>query len=207
VNNVYYGKPYVTFTAATPDDGYRWDGWADDCAHSGTSTSCTLRVTGTPLITANYSARPIPTPTSVLTSPEYFGDNTVLNGTAMNAADGWAIHYEGAAGTADDLMFKSTSFVSQSVTSLTVQLPTIAQIEAYSATFYGNARSVTSGLTWIIYPYADFTSYTTYDGTAPNLVINSATIPDSPDIGSASMVSSTSASVSFTAPSNEGGKP
>jgi hypothetical protein len=206
VLNTYYAKPYITFTAATPDDGYRFDGWGDSCSPAGTSTTCTLRVTGDPLITANYSARPIPTPTSVSTSPEYFGDNTVLNGSVMNSADGWAIHYQGGAGNADDLMFKSTSFVSQSVTSVTVQLPTIAQIEAYSETLYGNARSVSSGLTWIIYPYADFTSYTTYGGTAPNLVINSATVPDSPDIGSASVVSSTSANVSFTAPSNERGR-
>ena len=103
-------------------------------------------------------------------------------------------------------MFKSTNFVSQSVTSITVQLPTIAQIEAYSATLYGSARSASSGLTWIIYPFADFTSFTTYGGTAPSLVINSTTVPDSPDIGSASAVSSTSATVSFTAPTNEGGR-
>ena len=205
VNNTYYGKPYITFTAAAPDDGYQFDGWGDACVAAGTSTTCTLRVTGDPIISANYSARPYPTPTSVSTSPEYFGDNTTINGTVMNSANGWAIHYQGSAGTADDLIYKSTSFISQGVTSVTVQLPTIAQIETYSATFYGSARSASSGLTWIIYPYADFTSYTTYGGTAPNLVINSATVPDSPSIGSASALSSTSASVTFTAPSNEGG--
>jgi len=206
VNNTYYGKPYITFTAAAPEDGYRFDGWGDDCSSAGTSTSCTLRVTGNPIVTANYSLLPYPTPTSVSTSPEYFGDNTTINGTVMDSADGWAIHYEGAAGNSDDLMFKSTNFVSQSVTSITVQLPTIAQIEAYSATLYGSARSASSGLTWIIYPFADFTSFTTYGGTAPSLVINSTTVPDSPDIGSASAVSSTSATVSFTAPTNEGGR-
>ena len=204
--NTYYGKPYITFTAVAPDDGYRFDGWTDACLSAGTSTTCTLRVTADPLITANYSASPRPTPTSVSTSPEYFGDNTTINGTVMDSADGWAIHYEGAAGNSDDLMFKSTSFVSQSVTSITVQLPTIAQIEAYSATLYGSARSASSGLTWIIYPYADFTSFTTYGGTAPNLVINSTSVPDSPDIQSASAASSTSATVSFTAPSNDGGR-
>jgi hypothetical protein len=124
----------------------------------------------------------------------------------MDSADGWTIHYEGSVGNADDLIFESTSFISQGATSVTVQLPTIAQIETYSAAFYGSARSASSGLTWIIYPYADFTSYTTYGGTAPNLVINSATVPDSPDIESASTVSSTSATVSFTAPSNQGGR-
>jgi hypothetical protein len=206
VLNTYYGKPYITFTAATPDDGYRFDGWGDACLAAGTSTTCTLRVTGDPLISANYSLLPYPTPTSVSTSPEYFEDNTTINGTAMDSADGWAIHYVGSAGNADDLIFKGTSFISQSATSVTVQLPTIAQIETYSATFFGSARNASSGLTWIIYPYADFTSYTTYGGTAPNLVINSATVPDSPDIGSASTVSSTSASVSFTAPSNQGGR-
>jgi uncharacterized repeat protein (TIGR02543 family) len=206
VNNTYYGKPYITFTAAAPEDGYRFDGWGDDCSSAGTSTTCTLRVTGNPTVTANYSLLPYPTPTSVSTSPEYFGDNTTINGTVMDSADGWAIHYEGAAGNSDDLMFKSTSFVSQSVTSITVQLPTIAQIEAYSATLYGSARSASSGLTWVIYPYADFTSFTAYGGTAPNLVINSTSVPDSPDIQSASAASSTSATVSFTAPSNDGGR-
>ena len=206
VNNTYYGKPYVMFTATAPEDGYRFDGWGDDCSTAGTSSTCTLRVTGNPIISANYSLLPFPTPTSVSTSPEYFEDNTTINGTVMDSADGWAIHYVGSAGTADDLIFKSTSFISQGVTSVTVQLPTIAQIETYSATFFGSARSASSGLTWIIYPYADFTSYTTYGGTAPNLVINSATIPDSPDIGSASTVSSVSATVSFTAPSNQGGR-
>jgi hypothetical protein len=206
VNNTYYGKPYITFTAAAPEDGYRFDGWGDDCSSAGTSTTCTLRVTGNPIVTANYSLLPYPTPTSVSSSPGFFGDNVTINGTVMDSADGWAIHYEGAAGDSDDLMFKSTSFVSQSVTSITVQLPSIAQIEAYSATLYGSARSASSGLTWIIYPYADFTSFTTYGGTAPSLVINSTTVPDSPDIGSASAVSSTSATVSFTAPTNEGGR-
>jgi hypothetical protein len=206
VNNTYYGKPYITFTATAPEDGYRFDGWGDDCSSAGTSSTCTLRVTGNPIISANYSLLPFPTPTSVSTSPEYFEDNTTINGTVMDSADGWAIHYVGSAGTADDLIFKSTSFISQGVTSATVQLPTIAQIETYSATFFGSARSASSGLTWIIYPYADFTSYTTYGGTAPNLVINSATVPDSPDIGSASTVSSVSATVSFTAPSNQGGR-
>jgi hypothetical protein len=206
INFTYYGKPYVIFTAAAAADGYQFDGWGGSCSGAGTSTTCTLRVTADPLITANYSASPRPTPTSVSTSPEYFGDNTTINGTVMDSADGWAIHYEGAAGNSDDLMFKSTSFVSQTVTSITVQLPTIAQIEAYSATLYGSARSASSGLTWIIYPYADFTSFTTYEGTAPNLVINSTSVPDSPDIESASAASSTSATVSFTAPSNEGGR-
>jgi len=207
VNNTYYGKPYVTFTAAAPEDGYRFDGWGDDCSTAGTSSTCTLRVTGNPIVSANYSARPYPTPTSVSTSPEYFADNTTINGTLLNSADGWSIEYAGDLSTlTDNLIYKSTTFVSQSVTALTVELPTIAQIETYSATFYGSARSASSGLTWIIYPYADFTSYTTYGGTAPNLVINSATVPGSPDIGSASVVSSTSATVSFTAPSNEGGR-
>jgi hypothetical protein len=204
--NTYYGKPYITFTAVAPDDGYSFDGWTDACSSAGTSTTCTLRVTGDPLITANYSASPRPTPTSVSSSPGFFGDNVTINGTVMNSADGWAIHYEGAAGNSDDLMFKSTNFVSQGVTSVTVQLPTIAQIETYSETLYGSARSASSGLTWIIYPYADFTSFTAYEGTAPTLRINSTTVPDSPDIGSASAVSSTSATVSFTAPSNEGGR-
>jgi len=206
VNNTYYGKPYVTFTAAAPEDGYRFDGWGDSCLAAGTSSACTLRVTNDPIISANYSLLPYPTPTSVSTSPEYFEDNTTINGTVMDSADGWTIHYEGSAGNADDLIFESTSFISQGATSVTVQLPTIAQIETYSAAFYGSARSASSGLTWIIYPYADFISYTTYGGTAPNLVINSATVPDSPDIESASTVSSTSATVSFTAPSNQGGR-
>jgi hypothetical protein len=123
----------------------------------------------------------------------------------MDSADGWAIHYEGSAGTSDDLMFKSTSFVSQGVTSVTVQLPTITQIETYSATLYGSPRNASTGLTWIIYPYADFTSFTRYGGTAPNLVINSRTVPDSPNIGSASTLSSTTASVTFSAPGSNGG--
>jgi hypothetical protein len=207
VNNTYYGKPYITFTADAPEDGYRFDGWTDDCAVASTSSTCNLRVTGDPVITANYSALPYPTPTSVSTSPEYFGGTTIINGTLLDSADGWAIEYAGdPSSLTDNLIYRSTSFASQSVTSTTVQLPTIAQIETYSATFYGSARSASSGLTWIIYPYADFTSYTTYGGTAPNLVINSATVPDSPSIGSATALSSTSASVTFTAPSNEGGR-
>lgn len=207
INNIYYGKPYITFTAATPDDGYSFDGWGDACSSSSTSLTCTLRVTGDPIITANYSELPRPTPTSVSTSPEYFSDNTTINGTVLDSADGWAIEYTGDPSTlSDNLIFRSTTFTSQSVTALTVTLPTIAQIETYSATEYGSARSATAGLTWIIYPYADFTSFKSYNGTAPNLVINSATIPGSPDIGSAAAVSSTAASVTFTAPASDGGR-
>lgn len=207
VLNTYYGKPYITFTAATPDDGYRFDGWGDACLSAGTSTTCTLRVTGDPLISANYSARPYPTPTSVSTSPEYFADNTTINGTVLNSSDGWTIEYAGDPSIlTDNLIYRSTTFVTRSVTALIVQLPTIAQIETYSATFYGSVRSASSGLTWIIYPYADFTSYKTYGGTAPNLVINSTSVPGSPSIGSALTVSSTSASVTFTAPVSDGGR-
>ena len=207
VNNTYYGKPYVTFTAATAEDGYVFDGWGNDCGSSGTSTTCTLRVTGDPIISANYSELPYPTPSSVSTSPEYFADNTTINGTVLDSADGWAIEYAGDPSTlTDNLIYRSTSFVSQSVIALTVTLPTIAQIETYSAAEFGSARSATPGLTWIIYPYADFTSYKTYGGTAPNLVINSTSVQGSPSIGSASTVSSTSASVTFTAPVSDGGR-
>ena len=207
INNTYYGKPYITFTATAQVAGYDFVGWGGDCLSAGTSPTCTLRVTNDPSITANFS--PYPTITSLSTSSQYFANNVTISGTRLDSANGWAIYYEGpdGIGNSDDLIFESTSFVSRSTTTLTVQLPTIAQIETYSTSFFGGAssRNASSGLTWIIYPYADRTASKIYGGTPENLVINSASVPTSPTIGTAATAGSTTATVSFTAPISNGG--
>jgi uncharacterized repeat protein (TIGR02543 family) len=204
VNNTYYGKPYVTFTATARAAGYEFVGWGGDCSIAGTSSTCTLRVTGDPSVTANFL--PYPTITSALPSSEYFANNITISGTMLNSADGWAIYYAGAAGVTDDLIYESTSFVSKNTTSAIVQLPTRVQIGTYSTTYFGgSARTASSGLTWIIYPYADRTTYKTYGGTAANLTINSIGVPDAPTIGVATSTSSSSATVTFTAPASNGG--
>jgi hypothetical protein len=204
IHNTYYGKPYVTFTATAITAGFEFVGWGGDCSVAGTSPTCTLRVTGGPSITANFL--PYPTITSALPSSEYFANNITISGTRLNSADGWAIYYAGAAGVTDDLIYESTSFVSKSATSATVQLPTRVQIGTYSTTYFGgSARTASSGLTWIIYPYADRTTYKTYGGTAANLTINSIGVPDAPTIGLATSTSASSATVTFSAPASNGG--
>jgi hypothetical protein len=204
INDTYYGKPYVTFTATVRAAGYEFSGWGGDCTSAGTSSTCTLRVTSNPSITANFA--PYPSISGVSPSTEYFANNVTITGTKLDSSSGWQIFYEGDAGdSTDDLIYRSSSFVSQSATSLTVQLPTILQIESSSETEYGTARTASSGLTWEIHPYANINGSGLWDGTAQNLVINSATIPGSPTIGSASTLSSTSASVTFSAPGSNGG--
>jgi hypothetical protein len=124
----------------------------------------------------------------------------------LDSADGWAIYYEGSAGTSDDLIYESTSFVSKSATSATIQLPTRVQIDTYSTTYFGgSARTASSGLTWIIYPYADRTTYKTYGGTASNLVINSKSAPGAPTVGTATSANASTATITFTAPNSNGG--
>ena len=58
INNTYYGKPYITFTATVRAAGYEFSGWGGDCTSAGTSSTCTLRVTNDPSITANFVPYP-----------------------------------------------------------------------------------------------------------------------------------------------------
>jgi uncharacterized repeat protein (TIGR02543 family) len=204
INNTYYGKPYITFTATVRAAGYEFSGWGGDCTSAGTSSTCTLRVTNDPSITANFV--PYPSISGISPSTQYFANNVTITGTKLDSSSGWEIFYEGVAGDlTDNLVYRSTSFVSQSATSLTVQLPTLIQIESSSETEYGTPRTASSGLSWEIYPYANLNGSRIYGGTAQNLVLNSATISGAPTIGSASTLSATSASVTFTAPGSNGG--
>jgi hypothetical protein len=204
INDTYYGKPYITFTAAPADDGFIFNGWGLDCIEAGTSSTCTKRITGDLQISALYSLAPIPTAITISANPAYFGDNLVLDGTNMDSADGWAIFFDGT-NPGEQLQFKSTSFISQSVSSLTIQLPSLAQLNTYITTFYGDSRSATSSLSWTIYPYASFPTFDSYPDTGLNLVLSSKTSPSAPIISTAASTGSTSATVTFTAPASNGG--